>query len=76
MIIATDPHTKSQVEIIDVYPCGGLMLAVCHCIDGSEPFVGGDKWPVKTDWATIPVCHLENITQVDAPEDDYEPSNL
>lgn len=73
MIIAT--YQSHELEIVDTYRTGGVVMAVCHAIDGSEPFVGGDKWPVKTDWKNIPIAHLENIQEVEAPENDYQPED-
>ena len=74
MIIAT--WQTHELEIVDVYKSGGIAMAVCHAIDGSEPFVGGDKWPIRTDWANIPVANLVNIQEIEAPENDYQPDYL
>ena len=71
MIIAT--YQDHEVEIVDTFQTGGALVAVVHCIDGSEPFVGGDKWPVRTDWSNILVARLENVREVQAPEDSYIP---
>lgn len=73
MVVAT--YEQTQVEIVDVFRTGGIIMAVVHALDGSEPFVGGDKWPVRTDWANIPVAMLGNIQTITAPENDYLPDN-
>lgn len=71
MIVAT--YQDHEVEIIDTFRSGSALIAVVHALDGSEPFVGGDKWPVKTDWANVLACNLENVQVVEAPENDYCP---
>lgn len=71
MIIAT--YENVQVEIVDTFRSGGIMMAVVHAMDGSEPFVGGDKWPVRTDWSNIPIDRLSNIQKVEAPDTNYLP---
>lgn len=71
MIVAT--YLGHEVEIVDTFRSGPALIAVVHALDGSEPFVGGDKWPVRTDWANVLAVNLENVQEVEAPEDDYLP---
>ena len=53
------------VEVQDVFRSGGAILAVVKTLDGSQPFVGGDKWPVKQDFDTVLAAELEDITEVE-----------
>jgi hypothetical protein len=46
-----------EVVVLDRYPCGGVELCSVRAAAG-EPFVGGDKWPIKTAYATVKVADL------------------
>ena len=70
MIIATFEQT--EVEIVDVFRSGNIMIAIVRTMDGSKPFVGGSKQPVKTDWANIPIDRLNNIAQIEAPQPELD----
>lgn len=53
-IIAVFPHKGAslEVEVLDVFESGGVNLAAVRALDG-RPFIGGDKWPVRTEYATV-----------------------
>jgi hypothetical protein len=65
-IIATFKPQNVKVEILDVFED----LASVKAIEGS-PFIGGDKWPVSTPYATVKVAELQP-EQAPKPE----PANL
>lgn len=50
-------YQNHVVEISDVYEVGGVMLASIKAIDG-KPFVGGDRWPIRTEYATVSAADL------------------
>ena len=54
-----------EVELTDIYESGGITLASARATAG-KPFVGGDRWPVYTEYTTVKVHELQNIRQ--APE--------
>lgn len=60
-------YQSQQVEVLDVYTTGGRKYAAVKALEG-RPFVGGDKWPVLTEWATAPADELANIHQDPQPE--------
>lgn len=62
---------NQHVEIIDTFERSGRKLATVKAITG-KPFVGGDKWPVFTEWATAPIDELVNVHQ--DPQPDPEPA--
>lgn len=41
-----------EVEVQDVYTVGGVKLASVKAVEG-KPFVGGDKWPIRTEYGTV-----------------------
>jgi hypothetical protein len=45
------------VITLDFFTCGGEQLAVVQSLSG-KPFVGGNKWPVYTPFATVKVSDL------------------
>jgi len=58
-IITVRHHSKNvEVEILDVYPMGSQLMATVEAVQG-KPFVGGDKWPVHTPYATVRFSELE-----------------
>ena len=46
------------VQVGDVFECGGRKLATVDALDG-KVFMGGDKWPVRTSHATVPVVEID-----------------
>jgi len=50
--------SKIPVIVLDYFVCGGVRLATVEALEG-QPFVGGDKWPVQTPWATVKVADLD-----------------
>jgi hypothetical protein len=49
-----------KVEVQDQYETGGILYASIKAWEG-EPFVGGDKWPVKTAYTVVQVDELEHV---------------
>jgi hypothetical protein len=62
-IIIVNNGKTIPVEVTDYFVCGGVRLAVVKALEG-HPFVGGDKWPVFTEYATVKVADL-TITEDD-----------
>jgi hypothetical protein len=60
MIIADYTPKSVTVKILDAYECGGVTWAVVQALAG-KPFVGGDKWPVATEFATLPAADLAPV---------------
>ena len=51
------------VEVLDVYTDGaGVKWASVEAQDG-QPFVAGDKWPVRTRFGSVKVCELSENSQ-------------
>jgi hypothetical protein len=48
------------VEILDRFECGGVDLASVRALEG-QPFVGGDTYPVRTEYATVKACDLQAL---------------
>ena len=47
-----------EVKVEDVYPLtDGVPYASVKALHG-KPFVGGDKWPIRSPWTTVPVEDL------------------
>ena len=46
------------VIVLDYFVSGKIQYASIEALEG-RPFVGGDKWPVRTCWATVPVADLD-----------------
>lgn len=46
-----------EVFIRDTYPVGPAMVCTVQALVG-EPFVGGDKWPVRTNIAIFPLSEV------------------
>lgn len=61
------------VEVIDYFVCGGVQLAVVEALEG-KPFVGGDKWPIRTAHTTVKESEL-TITE-EIPQDDLPTKNI
>lgn len=53
-------YQNQKVEVLDTYQAGGVNMASVKAIEGT-PFVGGDKWAVKTEWATCPAADLADV---------------
>lgn len=68
-ILARYTPKNEKVEIQDVFECGGVKLVCIRALDG-KPFIGGDKWPVATPYATVPASDLAPI------EESAQPVNL
>ena len=49
-----------EVEIIDRYESGGIKCAVVKSTQGKE-FVGGDKYPIRTDIICVPLNDIVEI---------------
>lgn len=55
------------VEVLDVYTNGaGVKWASVEAQDG-EPFIGGDKWPVRGRFGTVRVCDLSKAQEPSKP---------
>ena len=55
------------VEVLDVYTDGaGVKLASVKAQDG-QPFIGGDKWPIRTKFATVKVAELSKVSEPSKP---------
>lgn len=54
------------VEILDTFECGGIELAAVRALAG-KPFVGGDKWPIQTEFATVRASELSEALPVSIP---------
>jgi hypothetical protein len=62
-IIAVFRPKNVSVEILDVFDGPqGIKLACVRALDG-KPFVGGDKWPVATSFATVPTSDLTDVAE-------------
>lgn len=46
-----------EVEVLDIYECGGVQLASVEALEG-KPFVGGNKWAVQTPFTIVPTSDL------------------
>lgn len=57
---------KSQipVEVLDVYRGADGKLAVVKALAG-KPFIGGDKWPIWTEFATVSIALLDAVYPVE-----------
>ena len=51
-------YQGKEVEVQDIYRDGANMMVSIMAIEGT-PFVGGDKWPVRTKYATVPAEEIE-----------------
>ena len=51
-------YENTIVEVLDIFVCGGVALTVVRAIEG-DPFVGGDRYPVRTPYATVKANDLE-----------------
>jgi hypothetical protein len=65
-------YKSNKVEITDVYESGGIQYASVKACEG-EPFVGGNKWPVRTAYTIAQVDELEPVND-DQPQ--TQPNNL
>lgn len=58
MLVYLSPDGLSiPVELEETFEVGGHKLANVRALVG-RPFVGGDKWPVRTEFATVPADRL------------------
>lgn len=53
---------NEKVEILDTFDLAEGKQAAFRALAG-KPFVGGDKWPIFTEWATAPAGELANVHQ-------------
>jgi hypothetical protein len=60
-------YKNQEVEIHDRYTIGGVEYAAVKAIEG-KPFMGGDRFPVKSAWATAKVDELEKCLSPDIPQ--------
>jgi hypothetical protein len=74
-ILARYTPKNVNVEIQDVFECGSVKLACVRSLD-SKPFVGGDKWPVATPYAMVPMSDLANIVESADGWPQPQPANL
>ena len=51
-----------EVDVTDVFECGGVKLACVTAIDG-KPFIGGDKWPIRTKYTVVRADELTPIEE-------------
>lgn len=63
---------KPKVEILDTFQAGGIELASVRALYGT-PFIGGDTYPVRTKYATIPASELGNYRVVELDQWGEEP---
>ena len=61
MIVARYLPKDVTVQVNDVFECGGEQLATVEALAGA-PFMGGDKWPVRTRYATVKAADLAPVT--------------
>ena len=61
-ILARFTPKNVVVEIQYVFESGGVKLACVRSLEG-KPFVAGNKWPVATEYATVPATDLAIIGQ-------------
>ncbi len=68
-----------EVEVLDFYTCGGVELASVEAVFG-KPFVGGDKWAVRTPFAIVKTSDLiitkDDELQPAQPAEQPQPLNL
>jgi hypothetical protein len=57
-----------QVEVLDIYH----PLCSVRAISG-KPFVGGDKWPIHTEYAVVPIASIEVVSEL-VPQSHYQPN--
>ncbi len=61
-IVTQSQNGKSisiEVEVLDTYEAGGVKYAAVKALEG-KPFVGGDKWPVRTEFTVVEAAKLIN----------------
>jgi len=63
-ILAYSPEHDTVCEILDVYTCGGVELASVKAISG-KPFVGGDRWPIRTEYSILKTAELMPVVSYD-----------
>jgi hypothetical protein len=51
-------YNHQLVKINDKWEAGGIEHASIEAIQGT-PFMGGDKWPVQTKFASVPASELQ-----------------
>ena len=68
MITAT--YDGIPVEVEDAFRSGAVLLVCIRTLDGSQPFVGGDKWPVRTDRKTVIAVKLQDVQNASDPVTD------
>ena len=66
-------YRNTHVEVLDVYQTRKVKYAAIRALEG-KPFVGGNKWPVRTEYTTAHADDLSDVSQVDQHEP--EESNL
>ena len=50
-------YKSHPVEVVEMYTTPGGTHVVVKALEG-QPFVGGNKWPVRTEWA---FCMAEDL---------------
>lgn len=45
------------VEVVEVYEVGGVKLTTVKAVRG-KPFIGGNKWPIQTEWTIAKATEL------------------
>jgi hypothetical protein len=54
-------YRNIQVEILDTYKAGNTKYVAVRAVEG-KPFVGGNKWPTRTEYTTAEFDELYGIT--------------
>ena len=61
-------YKEKPIEVLDVYEDGaGIKWAAIKALEG-QPFVGGNKWPVRTPYTTAKVKDLDMKCNCVLPE--------
>lgn len=56
-------YASKTVEVLDAWTDpAGVKQASVKALDG-KPFVGGDKWPVRSEWGTVKAADLQDVHQ-------------
>ncbi len=58
--IPSQDSTPVQVNVFDTYESGGVLMASVQAISGM-PFVGGNLYPVRTSFATVPAAQIRVV---------------
>jgi hypothetical protein len=63
---------NQKVEVTDYWESGGIQYASVKACEG-EPFIGGDKWPVRTAYT---IAQVDELKPVGLEPDQAQPDNL